>query len=372
MRVKIREIPGILFIILSCAFYILKESNLYSAGMKYILPVAVLLGCSYLLPTLLHKNKNKKWVLLLLLCILITMIRSTDTRMIVAFSAVVVGMNLSDKSIWKSSLLSRVIFFALAMMSGGIGHINGVAMQIGAIMFAYLLYRNDKFNRKDFIIFTTVYILGALYTKSGSFIVSGGFAIVLLFFYKRKTVKKVLASNFIRFIYPITLVANVIMCFAVADQYFSSVRRCFSVISFGVLPKVFDAMDILTSSRLSLGGESLHRYGISLFGGNIQYESLNDGFSYFNVDSGMLWLLQGWGLIMTVVVLGLFSFTMKTLQNEKKHHAVIVGLILALWSANEDMLVSISANIMFYVVGRALASTVRRQKMKEIDKYANT
>ena len=161
MRVKIREIPGILFIILSCAFYILKESNLYSVGMKYILPVAVLLGCSYLLPTLLHKNKNKKWVLLLLLCILITMIRSTDTRMIVAFSAVVVGMNLSDKSIWKSSLLSRVIFFALAMMSGGIGHINGVAMQIGAIMFAYLLYRNDKFNRKDFIIFTTVYILGA-------------------------------------------------------------------------------------------------------------------------------------------------------------------------------------------------------------------
>ena len=258
------------------------------------------------------------------------------------------------------------------MMSGGIGHINGVAMQIGAIMFAYLLYRNDKFNRKDFIIFTTVYILGALYTKSGSFIVSGGFAIVLLFFYKRKTVKKVLASNFIRFIYPITLVANVIMCFAVPDQYPSSVRRCFSVISFGVLPKVFDAMDRLTSSRLLLGGESLHRYGISLFGGNIQYESLNDGFSYFNVDSGMLWLLQGWGLIMTVVVLGLFSFTMKTLQNEKKHHAVIVGFILALWSANEDMLVSISANIMFYVVGQALASTVRRQKMKEIDKYANT
>ena len=55
------------------------------------------------------------------------------------------------------------------------------------------------------------------------------------------------------------------------------------------------AVNEILSGRLSLANESLKYFGVSWFGGNVKYDSYTLNGHYFNLDSGMMWLLQGFG-----------------------------------------------------------------------------
>ena len=118
-------------------------------------------------------------------------------------------------------------------------------------------------------------------------------------------------------------------------------------------------VDKVFTGRISLGGFSLYYFGISLFGGNIDY-SVNTGLKYFVVDSGLLLLLQDWGLIITILMSVIFIMLMRMLMKNKEYALIVYMLIIILWSFNEDIFISVGSNFAFYIFGHEL----RRRHIK--------
>ncbi len=112
-------------------------------------------------------------------------------------------------------------------------------------------------------------------------------------------------------------------------------------------------IDIATRSRITLAEASIQKFGVSLWGGNVDYGQIWPGV-YFNLDSGMMWLIQGWGLLVTAVFIVMSVMLMKYLIGTRRYHYVIAALIIALWATQEDMLVSVGTNFLMIFMGQAV------------------
>lgn len=94
----------------------------------------------------------------------------------------------------------------------------------------------------------------------------------------------------------------------------------------------------------------LEKFGVSLWGGNIDY-NVDTGLPYFLVDSGMMLLLQDWGIILMIAVMLLFVFLMWKLVKNRQYQYIISAIVIALWAFNEDTLLSVGTNYLFYLIG---------------------
>ena len=87
---------------------------------------------------------------------------------------------------------------------------------------------------------------------------------------------------------------------------------------------------------------------------------MNTGLKYFVVDSGLLLLLQDWGLIITILMSVIFIMLMRMLMKNKEYALIVYMLIIILWSFNEDIFISVGSNFAFYIFGHEL----RRRHIK--------
>lgn len=352
MKLKVKYIPPYIFIFFTSMFYIIKNSVLRSPGIELALIIGMLAGIWHVLLSFRKKEKNRIIVIGLFVIIIIYAARSSDTRMIVSFMSILVAKNMDLDKMIKALLYSHILLFAIAMIAGGTGHMNSVGMHIAVIMLLYICDSGLPLSRSSVILLWIAYIACAMYTRSGNFAISMGTGLLLATFYKRRIIKKILQSKVVYGIFPIVLLTNVLLCVMRAPHYFPWVCRFGSI--YEILHKFALIIDHVSSSRIILGAESLYRFGISVMGGNIYYETMFDGNSYFQVDSGMLWLLQGWGILMTLVLMLLFTYMMGRLQKKKLYGYVIMGIVIALISMNEDVLVSVLFNVMFFILGNML------------------
>lgn len=351
---RTNDIFALIFIYCTSAFYVLKESNLKLFGMKYLVIIAIISALFYVLDE--YKMKSRyKWLLVLFgVSIILTTLKIRDSRMIISYFAILIGIKLEEDKLFKNLFYSRLIFFILAMLTGGVGHINGVAINAGIILLLYIVKQKNNVLIVDKLIATFIYVIMALYTRSGSLIICGGITIVLFLLENLEYVKKIMKSKIVMYIYPIALCINVLSCILVSNRYFIWIRKVFPGID-GFNKIFLSKIDQFTSWRLTLGGESLHRYGVSFLGGNVNFNMINENETvYFNLDSGLLWLLQGWGIIITVLFLVLITIMMKDLIKKDKYYAIIAGVCIALWAMNEDILVSIGGNFMFFFLGNSI------------------
>ena len=185
-----------------------------------------------------------------------------------------------------------------------------------------------------------------------------GLAILLFYSLKLKLKYFLIKLNIIEYYFPFMILLTVLLGLA----YMSYAN---DFINFGILrsitPKflctifafVLRLVDKVFTGRISLGGFSLYYFGISLFGGNIDY-SVNTGLKYFVVDSGLLLLLQDWGLIITILMSVIFVMLMRMLMKNKEYALIVYMLIIILWSFNEDIFISVGSNFAFYIFGHEL------------------
>lgn len=116
---------------------------------------------------------------------------------------------------------------------------------------------------------------------------------------------------------------------------------------------------------------SFKKFGFSLWGGNINY-SVDTGLPYFLIDSGMILLLQDWGLIMSVAVMALFVFFMYKVVKEKEYRLIISAIIISLWAFNEDTLLSAGMNYLFFAIGNELYKSrniISKKYRKQVKRY---
>ena len=371
-KIKNNSILALIYIYMTSAFYVLRNSNLYFNGMKIVLGVAVICGLLYFILSSRCQKQYRGWIIALLACSLIPLMRGSgkDTRMLVAFVAVLVGMNMERKELLKALLKSKIFFFLLAMLSGGIGHINGVAMQVGFITLIYISLSDTKITHGRLIMLWATYLICAVYTYSGSYIICIGLALCLVSTKKCSIIRSFLQSFLAKNIYPFALLINLFSALWIGERYFPFFRKTVVPGFREGLTYLLEKVDMFTSSRLTLASESLYRYGISLLGGNVQYDSIiNEYGIYFNLDSGMIWLIQGMGIITTIVFIVLMTIMMKWLVKNREYNLIIVAISVALWAMNEDMMISIGVNFMYFILGEALSHKTSNQQVRELYEY---
>ena len=67
-----------------------------------------------------------------------------------------------------------------------------------------------------------------------------------------------------------------------------------------------------------------------------------------------MWLLQGLGIILTILYMIITVYLVMAYQKNSNYYGIIIALTIALSSMNEDMLLSVGFNILYFFVGRAI------------------
>lgn len=303
---------------------------------------------------------NKNLTILVSILILMTIIKfmlNQDTRLIISVMAIFIAMYFPLYKIFYITFFTKFITFIIYYFIGGYTHLNYISVHFGMIILLYLIisYKINRFNLKCSLV---LLIIGYFISKSGAFLMCCGLAILLFYSLKLKLKYFLIKLKIIEYYFPFMILLTVLLGLA----YMSYAN---DFINFGILrsitPKflctifafVLRLVDEVFTGRISLGGFSLYYFGISLFGGNIDY-SVNTGLKYFVVDSGLLLLLQDWGLIITILMGVIFVMLMRMLMKNKEYALIVYMLIIILWSFNEDIFISVGSNFAFYIFGHEL------------------
>lgn len=303
---------------------------------------------------------NKNLTILISILILMTIIKfmlNQDTRLIISVMAIFIAMYFPLYKIFYITFFTKFITFIIYYFIGGYTHLNYISVHFGMIILLYLIisYKINRFNLKCSLV---LLIIGYFISKSGAFLMCCGLAILLFYSLKLKLKYFLIKLKIIEYYFPFMILLTVLLGLA----YMSYAN---DFINFGILrsitPKflctifafVLRLVDKVFTGRISLGGFSLYYFGISLFGGNIDY-SVNTGLKYFVVDSGLLLLLQDWGLIITILMGVIFVMLMRMLMKNKEYALIVYMLIIILWSFNEDIFISVGSNFAFYIFGHEL------------------
>lgn len=303
-------------------------------------------------------NKNLTIVVsMLILMAIIKFMLNQDTRLIISVMAIFIAMYFPLYKIFYITFITKLITFIICYFIGGYTHLNYVSVHFGMIILLYLIisYKINRFNLKNSLI---LLIIGYFISKSGAFLMCCGLAILLFYSLKLKCKYLLSSARIIEYYFPFMMLITVLLGLA----YMSYAN---DFINFGVLrsitPKfmcdifafILRLVDKVFTGRISLGGFSLYYFGVSLFGGNIDY-SVNTGLKYFVVDSGLLLLLQDWGLIITTLMCVIFVMLMRMLMKNREYALIVYTLIIILWSFNEDIFISVGSNFAFYIFGYEL------------------
>jgi hypothetical protein len=367
MRLSHRNFLFEISIIFVMSFYTLNAAKLYSGNIKILMVIGICFGLvGIFVSKNIMKSTAKTGLILLILLGIIFLInlvaqKGNDTRLPVALLTMFFAIDISPRKAICIMFYSKLSTFMLAMLTGGYGHINSVALQGGMIILLYICMREDNLRKRNYLILFVSYIILVLYTRSGSVVIGIGIAILSIFLLKTKYGKNFFSSKFIVWIYPITLIINIILALGIYENKIMWIG--------GILPKfandiyihLIKIIDTYTSSRLQLAHASFERFGVSWLGGNVDYTILWPGV-YFNLDSGMIWLLQGGGILMTIFFMALALLLMKYLIQARHYHYVISALVIALWATQEDMLICVGTNFLMIFMGQAIKYSLKGSK----------
>ena len=372
IKVKKSEILPLIFCVLTSCYYTLKGWK-YSSGMlELLLMMGVLCGLLNVFQYVLNKKRTLLLVIPFAVLIIYRMCLGADTRLFVSLVAVLVGMNIKFESIAKWIFFSKSIFLIMGLLIGGYNHLNYISMNVGVIIFLLLYLYYPEYKIKAFLIAVLIYLLGIYLSKSGAMIICAGIGIALYLLTNAKFVRNLLTCKIMTLLFPLVLFLNWLLAaiyaaYGYSDPSYNFLRQ---IIPDGWSSHILSYINILNlslSGRINLAAYSMGKFGFSLWGGNIDY-SVDTGLPYFLVDSGMILLLQDWGMVMAVIVMVVMVFLMWKLIQEKNYRLIISAIVIALWSFNEDTLLSVGTNYLFYVIGYELYSS-RQQLVSKMKRY---
>ena len=114
-----------------------------------------------------------------------------------------------------------------------------------------------------------------------------------------------------------------------------------------VSSKFWREMNEILSNRLTLSHDALNLYSVKLLGQYIQmkgnsYNKIN--YYYFYIDSGYIYSLLGYGLLFTVILIGLYSYLTYISCKENEKELFIWLCVIALFTIANNTWVSLSYN----------------------------
>jgi len=352
IKIQKKDALALLFVLFTQSFYMMQGTKLYSNTMRIMVPIAIICGFFYLVGNRITNGNIEKVLLsVFAFLMLIAFFRGRDTRILIAAIAIYVGINTDEKKLVSWLFHVRLFLLGIAVLAGGYHHPNTLAMHAGITLLVYFAYKGYKANTLFAILFFSIF---AAWTKSGAFIVCMGLACLLFTLIRWKSVQHILNSKPVAYCFPIALALNLLSALLINQSSLSRIGLANVKIP-EWLQRTISYIDYASTSRISLAQYSIDHFGISFWGGNIDYSKLEIGLNgYFNLDSGLMWLLQGLGIILTILYMIITVYLVMAYQKNSNYYGIIIALTIALWSMNEDMLLSVGFNILYFFVGRAI------------------
>lgn len=372
IKVKKKEILPLMYCVFTSIYYTLRGWKYSTKILDVLLIIAVICGLVNAFQHVLNKARTLMIMIPLIILIIYRMSLGADARLFVSLVAVLVGMSVNFDKIASWILSTKTIIFVFCLLMGGYVHLNYISMNMGVILFLTLYIYYPKNKIKSFILAVIIYVLGVFVSKSGAMIVCAGAGLILYIIVNTKIGKRILTSKAMAFLFPMVLFLNWFLAALYSAYGYSNPNFCFikNLVPKALNPHILpflNILDIIVSGRISLAAYSIEKFGVSLWGGNINY-NVDTGLPYFLIDSGMILLLQDWGIVMAIVVMLAFIFLMFKLVKKKEYRLIISAIVISLWAFNEDALLAVGTNYLFYVIGYELYNSRKEiaTKMKNV------
>lgn len=373
MLVKEKKIWLNIFIIAAITYYTLQGACIYNGKMKILLAIAVVFGIVKIITSLRVDIKSFLILTGLVLVILCIFFKNKDSRLLIAAVALMCGIGETPEELITCIFMTKLMSYIFVLCTGGYHHINGVALHGGMLLLMFMCKYAKKMEEIHYIIMIGATLILILYTKSGSSAVGLLFMLFLILIYNSKGGKRVFNLKIIKYIYPICLFFNCFFALGIINAQIPMIGHVMPSTINKLYMIIASFLDKLTTSRLTLVCYSFKWFGVSLFGGNIDYDQLHIGQEdYFNLDSGMIWLLQGWGIIITLIFMILTICLMVYFMETERYHYLIAAIVIAFWAINEDMLVSFGTNFLMIFMGQAIEHIVLKRSLYYGDTKENS
>lgn len=354
------------FCILTCIYYTLKGWKFSSWILNLFLVFALVCGALTAIKNIYTRRKELLLITPFVLISIYQFCLQKDSRLIIALLAVFVGTRVSFENIAKWILKTKCIIFILALFIGGYVHPNYLSNNIGVILPLFMYVNYYKGWSSTLFIGGIIYIFGVFLSRSSSMIIIGGAILMLYLALNTRSGKRGLSSKWVIPIFLIVLLLNWGMSALYAAYAFSNPDYAFLKVFIpdrytAQIMGVLSQWKIIFHGRIDLAAYSMGRFGYSVWGGNIDY-SVDTGLPYFLVDSGMILLLQDWGLVVSVIIMILFLFMMNRFVIKREYRLIISAIAIALWAFNEDTLMSIGTNYLYFAIGEEIGELRSEQK----------
>lgn len=353
------DLMGLLSISLYVIYHTLQ--GFHDTLTKGILFLALLTSVIYII----NLKRFKKETLILLVCIgVITIIQfpvSFDIRMIVLFICMIVGTYIDIDDLLQWMFIAKLVSFIAGTVIGW-EKANTCALHGGMLLLLYVCTNRKNIRWRHIAITAGVAVLLFLYTNTATLLLGIGIALILLIYYKIFSGKILFHWKIVKYVFPAVLFVNLVCVLTFVEKQVPLIGQWLPTKVNDLFYEIVRIVDVATTSRVTLAAASWPVFGVSLWGGNADYTSLNltEGV-YYNLDSGMMWLLQGWGIILTIVFMLITIQLMNYLMKNKEYVLIIVGIVIACWAMIEDMLLIVGTNFLIVLFGKALMMSRKKR-----------
>lgn len=365
MKLKVKQQDMWLFLLIFgvSLYYVLKNSSIYVEQFKLILLSGDMAGLAYI--------AGKKWyakkVLLMYASFLVIsvfyflLLNNYSILTIFVFMIVCVEEDI-DKVI--NQLFYSNVFLLLLFFILGIGaEDNMLALQMSSLLLLYICKKRAKLSLFSllFLILMGFPLAGVL--NSGSMGVILFIAIVLIVLRKFRFGTRILKNKVIAFVFPICFLLNFFFAECVGKLKVPLIGNILPFSWNNAIISLSMLLDSAMSYRLSLTSKSLEYFGFSLWGGDIDLESLKlNQYTYFYLDSGYANLLQDWGIIFSILFLSFLTIIMFYFMKQERYDLIISGICIALWALNEPVLNIVPWNFIIIFGGQGVVAVIFKKK----------
>ncbi|MCM1326110.1 MAG: hypothetical protein NC094_09705 [Bacteroidales bacterium] len=358
-KIRKNEFFGVIFVICMMIFYSMYQWKEFRDNCMYL---GLITGLIQIIISVKMQLKTFFLYIVFSVIPIIAFMQSQDTRILVMLMAMLCGITLDREHIINVMFYTKLICVIIGLVSGGFNNVNGLALQGGILIMLYIC-KYDTISMFRFLLVSMLYIAIALYTHTGAFIVCMGIGIIWTFLHMRKHQLHFLVNSKMAFVYPICLFLNYFFAAGIGEQTMPFIGQWLPDFINSIYLNTAAWLDKITSSRMTLTKYSWVKFGVSLWGGNVDYSQLQLGGSgYFNLDSGFMWLIQGGGILLTIAYMVFTVLLMRYLIKNKYYHYIIAGIVIALWSINEDVLLGFGTNYLTIFMGKAVIDFITERK----------
>lgn len=373
IKISLNSLLLIIYTFFLNGFYTLNGSVSFGNLIKIMIIICIVIGSLKIVLNLRKKIYPDLFVIVIALIIMIIFyLNSKDTRLAIGILSMIVYLYADVDKVIRYFLFSKAFFYFTVMLTGGYGHINGVAIHGGILLLIYICKRDKKLKWMNIIAVFIGFMILSLYTNSGSAKIAMICTMILLLSIKLNKFQWLYKSKIIIYTYPIALFVNYFCAVTIGTA--GKIAFIGSIIPYKINSYIYEFilfLDKVTTSRLTLANYSLANFGVSFWKGNIDFSILELGEGgYFNLDSGFMWLLQGWGGFMTIIFCIMTIFLIRYFIKYEKYNYVITAVVIALWGINEDILLSVGTNFLIIFMLKSILSYLNEKKIKKMKRYS--